>query len=196
MTFYQIAKGTATLAKWAAERAVIDAACAVTGDEMTVELARSAKLTGQPRALKHLDNYLKAGGDIQVSIRELLAEDDGVRERFYSEVTKALDANSEKGSNPHQWQTKGSVGIPQRYYTNAEWKNALGSINMNWILDGQDIVASFVNVYRWHPEDNTRVSQCVHRAADNLKEKGAKDYNMVGTSTRIPVSEFTGVKPR
>lgn len=37
----------------------------------------------------------------------------------------------------------------------------------------------FGNLYRWHPKE-AQITQCIHQAAEQLKQKGARDYWMRG----------------
>ena len=178
MDFKKLAKGLALLA----EKQAIDFVCRVSpNDRTTLELARAGELHGQPDANRFLDHYLVGGGsDVEVDTMRLLREDAGVWQRLQETVT----ADLAKG------RTKGVVPIPQPVFRNQNWKNATGSVNLLWEVKGDSVEVWFVNKYRWHPEDNRRVSQCVHQAADNLKSQGAKDYLMVGKRARFTRSSF------
>jgi hypothetical protein len=137
-------------------------------------------LDDQPRAQAHLDYYLQgSGATLPVPLDKLIAEDEGVRKKLYLAVLNAgIDGNQ-----------RGTVPIAQSDYKIQDWRNALGSININWrsgppMAPGK-VRVGFRNEYRWHPTAD-RVSQCVHQAADRLKAEGAKDYFMEGWTVIEP----------
>jgi hypothetical protein len=187
MNYSQAIKVITDYAGQEAERAYIEAICKLApSDRLVLEAARVGKLRDQPRANKHLDHYLMGGGkDLEVDTKKLLDEDSGVRWT----LTKGVLAQLKEGKQ------QGFVPIAQNKYANIDWKNALGGINLYWKSDGEVILVNFVNVYRWHPEDTRRTTNCVHKAADRLKKEGARDYRMVGTNHTIQIEEITGQKP-
>jgi hypothetical protein len=84
--------------------------------------------------------------------------------------------------------------VPQRDFQVNDWKNAIGGIQVNWSLidvrnDKKAVFARLwgTNIYRWHPE-LTRKSQVVHKAAERMKEFGAKDFRMVFRPCLISVA--------
>lgn len=150
----------------------IDFACSTLSDENTLALARYLTMDPGGNAQLHLDAYLKGTGiDMKVNLSKVLVDDDGVRE----EVTREIMLAVQKG------RTSGSVAIPQSKYSNHDWQFAIGSMNINWsVVPGTTKYRlNFRNKYRWHPNE-ARQTQCVHKAAENLKLKGAKDYWMYG----------------
>jgi hypothetical protein len=161
---------------------LIKAVCAVTTDRRTLEVAEWATMRPGGRAEEFLHYYLAGSGfDKSVDIPTLLREDDGVRQT----VEREISAQLKRPMTP-----MGVVPLPQPVFSNRDWRYATGSLNMNWkqipmsLPNGQIAVElSFRNQYRWHPNEQ-RITQCVHQAAENLKQKGAKDFWMVGHPTR------------
>lgn len=177
MDYKKLAAGLA----WLAEKQAIEFVCTISpGDRTTLEIARAAKLRGQPDANRFLDHYLTGGGkDLEVDTMRLLREDPGVSKLLWETVRADFAAGL----------TKGVVPIQQAVFQNQNWRDATGSVNLLWEIQGGDITVWFVNKYRWHPEAR-RVSQCVHQAADNLKASGAQDYLMVGKRAHFPLSSI------
>lgn len=161
---------------------LIDAVCAVTSDRWTLEVAKWATMKPGGRAHKFLQHYLAGSGlDKSVDILAMLREDSGVRQT----VEREIGAQLKRPMTP-----MGVVPLPQPVFTNRDWQYATGSLNMNWkripmsLANGQVAVElSFRNQYRWHPKES-RITQCVHQAAEDLKQKGAKDFWLVGPPTR------------
>jgi hypothetical protein len=178
----KLASGITAVAKFIG----IEAVCATHTDYQTVLLARAVELRNQPKAQYMLDFYISGKGkthDVLVDTQTLFKEDQGVREKFW----KDFGASYSKGSK------SGIVPIPQPVYKNDEWRNSLGSINLQWkIVDnGKNVEIWFTNRYRWHPNAK-RISQCVHQAADNLKDSmGAAEFQMNGKHIKftIPTNE-------
>ena len=152
----------------------IKTACAILPDQYLLDVASIVELRNQPMAQFMLEFYLSGKGkthDIKVKTEVLLKEDLGVYDEFRSNVLKDLLNNKNSGIVP----------IPQKIYKNQEWRNALGSINLQWRkISSRTVEVWFVNLYRWHPTDTRRMTQCVHQAADNLKAKGAAEFKMIG----------------
>ena len=139
-------------------------------DRITIEIARIATMKDKPRASRHLDHYLYGNGkDIYIDTNELFREDSGVRSRFYNVVKGQLKNGL----------IDGEVHVPQWVYTNKDWLYALGGITIGWFMENKSIGAEFVTYYRWHP-DERRVTQRIHRAAENLKRYGAKEFSIIG----------------
>ena len=162
-------------------KTLIDAVCAVTTDRWTLEVAEWATMKPGGRAAEFLNHYLSGSGtDIPVDISTLLREDAGVLMTVEREISSQI--------NRPMCPTF-VVPLPQRVFTNPDWQYATGSINMHWkrlpMLVSSDRVTvelSFRNQYRWHPKER-RISQCVHQAAEDLKQRGARDYWITGRAT-------------
>jgi hypothetical protein len=166
-------------ASFVAKKMAIDAACFVTTDEGTMSLARGTALAGKPKALAMLDHYLDGTGtDVAVKTNELFQEDPSVASHFLAKAKPDVASGKKEGSVP----------VTQAVYSNQDWRNALGSINLQWKAVGNGVVEVwFINRYRWHPTA-PRVSQCVHQAADNLRNRSTKpaaEFDMVGTHYRV-----------
>jgi len=161
---------------------VIKAVCAVTPDRWTLEVAQAVTMRPGGKAEEFLNYYMAGSGlDKAVDILQLLREDPGVRQTIEQEIAAQLKRTSTAG---------GIVALPQNVFSNRDWQYATGSLNMNWkrvpqSLPGGQITVelSFRNQYRWHPKD-ARITQCIHQAAEDLKQSGAKDFWMVGKPTR------------
>ena len=166
---------------------LIKTVCSATPDRWTLEVAQWATMRPGGKAEEFLKHYLRGTGlDKAVSIHQLLQEDSGVRRTVEEEIKRQLSRTSTEG---------GIVPIPQRMFANQDWRYATGSLNMRWkrvpksVASGQIVVElSFRNEYRWHPKEY-RISQCVHQAADNLKQTGARDYWIVGAPYRHSLLE-------
>jgi hypothetical protein len=153
------------------KRAGIDAACFLTTDEETIQLARNTYLLGKPKAQGMLDHFLKGTGTaIVVKTDDLFRDDPVLAAYFLAAVRSELKAGT----------TSGNVPVAQEVYGNQDWRNALGSINLQWKAVGTDVEVWFINRYRWHPKAK-RVTQCVHEAANNLVAKGAAEFDLIGT---------------
>lgn len=170
-----------SLAASFAIRAGIDAVCLLTSDEETVMMARNSPfgLGGKPLAQSMLDHYLEGSGkDVIVKTADLFQADPSVAAHFIREVKIQLAAANADGNVP----------VKQSVYSNQDWRNALGSINLQWKAVKKGVVEVwFINRYRWHPEAS-RVTQCVHQAADNLrtrKTRPAAEFDMIGTHYRL-----------
>jgi hypothetical protein len=144
------------------------------------------------RASAHLDHYLTGkGGDLKVDLGKVIVEDEGVRKKLYLEIMTAMSDGK----------LEGSVPIAQNVYKNHDWLYAIGGMNINWKA-GAPIAAGkvrvgFRNKYRWHPEDNDRVSHCVHQAASRLQQNGAMEYFMEGSAIITPsVNEWQQPNPQ
>lgn len=77
------------------------------------------------------------------------------------------------------------LDIAQSDFRLQDWANAIGAFKLSWSLvgvrdDRQAVFAKLwgTNVYRWHPEA-PRKSQVIHRAAERMKEFGAKEFKIV-----------------
>ena len=152
----------------------IKTACTILPDQYLLDAASIVELRNQPIAQFMLEFYLSGKGkthDVNVKTEILLKDDAGVFDEVKINVLKDLSSNK----------TTGVIPIPQKIYKNQEWKNALGSINIQWRkISTRTVEIWFVNLYRWHPTDPRRMTQCVHQAADNLKAKGAAEFKMIG----------------
>lgn len=184
----------------------IDAVCAVTSDRTTVDIARwvMMDLPGRRRAKEFLQHYLNgSGADKIIDMQEFLRDCPVVRQRVSDAIFKQIEIEPAK--------IKGSVPLPQGVFGNSpseqDWRYATGSLNMNWQIEMLSqrlahytprlelpgireeclcVLLSFTNIYRWHPEA-ARISQCVHKAANNLKVTGAKEFNMKSGPTAIEI---------
>lgn len=172
------------------KKTMIDVVCAITYDQTALEIARWATMSPNGRASKFLDHYLTGSGQpMNVDIITLLDQDAGVRSALRDGIRKGLRDNPAIGS--------GSVPLSQRVFTNKDWQYATGSLVMDWSLNpvclaGKiSVTLSFRNTYRWHPKE-PRITQCLHKAAEDLKVSGAKDYDMVGGPTIWEFSESGG----
>jgi hypothetical protein len=175
------------------EKAIlIKAVCAVAPDTVTLEIAKWWEMAPNGDAAAHLDHYLEGSGSlVTVDLSKLVRVDAGVRRRLQVEIiTKLRDGI-----------TSGIVPIPQTVYQDKDQKYALGSININWRFpstEGEDKVhIGFRNQYRWHP-DESRITQCIHKAAQELQaSQGAKEYSMEGRAEiTLSLSEWSRKTPR
>ena len=70
-----------------------------------------------------------------------------------------------------------------------DWRMALGGLELNWAAAGNGIDCRFRDRYCWKPAE-PRASRQLHRAAENLKRNGARDFEMIGTPCVIPLEVF------
>lgn len=167
--------------EYSVKKTMIDVVCAVTYDQTALEIARWATMVPNGRASKFLDHYLTGSGQrMKVDILTLLAEDSGVNSALRDGIRKGIRENPALGS--------GRVPLPQWVFANKDWQYATGSLVMDWTLNPVcrtgliSVTLSFRNAYRWHPKE-PRITQCLHKAAEDLKVTGAKDFEMVGGPT-------------
>ncbi len=157
------------------KRKIIEAVCAITDDETTLQIAKWWEMEPNGRAAEFLNHYLGGTGSTKIVPLQNLLKDD---RKLASYVTEEI-----RHKIPNKI-ASGTVPVAQTRYSSKDWKFALGSININWTLQSQTktsamISLGFRNEYRWHPKAD-RISQCVHQAADDLKVQGAKDFFMEG----------------
>ena len=172
-------------------KALIDAVCACTTDPWTVSIAEWVTMKRGGRASAHLHYYLEGRTlPIHINISELFRDDPGLERKVTEAISRDLKALTPR--------VRGRVALPQNAFSMTlaaqDWRYAIGSLNMDWrvVSNGAasreaEVELSFQNEYRWHPHD-PRVTQCVHRAAENLKLTGARDYWMYGTPLRVKIS--------
>lgn len=163
-------------------RSVVECACGNLDPGAALEAARHETMLPGGRASQFLDHYLNGkgakGADLQVDLRPLLLDDEGVRKRLASAMKVS---------------PRGCVFVRQSDYDSHDWQFALGGIDrMDYEVDptAQTVHLWFKDRYQWHPEDKTRPSNCVHIAAVELKSSGAADYWMIG-DTVVPQSWFS-----
>jgi len=162
--------------QWAV-KPYLDMVCSVTSDSDAIALAKYITMAPGGQAALHLDAYLAGTGiPMWVDLDRVLRTDQGVREEILRGI---IAARKEK-------RTSGTIPIPQHVYANLDWQFAIGGMNIDWraIPNTNKVFLSFKNKYRWHPNEQ-RVSQCIHRAAENMKMRGAKDYMMSGETTIV-----------
>jgi hypothetical protein len=163
-----------------------DIACHVLPDAAVVALVRAYFAVRYPRASDALVHYLEGGGrDFPVNLTEMLLDNPRAKER----VAKHIGGGHQVG-DAGQWIDKTSGGAPIRQsdYDSEDWRLALGGIDqVDWEIvagparDGSMRVRiSIVDPYEWHPDED-RGTQCLHETMERQKQKGARNYNAVGT---------------
>jgi hypothetical protein len=172
------------------KKLLINAVCAVTTDKQTLEIAKWWEMTPGGRAAAHLDHYLQGSGkDLPVDLAKVLKDDGGVRFKVHTEIILGLQAGK----------TTGSIPIPQSVYKVKDWQFAIGSMTVNWkfpSVEPDKVHIGFRNQYRWHPNE-ARISQCIHQAAENLKQQKAADYWQEGsTEITLSLAEWSKYTPR
>ncbi len=158
---------------------IIDSAVFFTPDEATIWLAKQIGIGDNPIALACLDHYLKGSGkDFIIDLNKFLTDDRGVAGRLYKEITKNLISKS----------TFGTVKIEQWHFSSSDWHKALGTVHIEWTASfvsedkeylKYNIKLHFKDRYRWHPDDQ-RITKSVHMVMERQKEKGAKEFWMIG----------------
>jgi hypothetical protein len=166
---------------------VLEQACPLTDELGLVNLAKKAKFTSLPIALKHLDHYLKFGKGADFvedsNIRDWLRRDVGIRKRLKREIFPA--GRRKRG--------EGHFEFLQGEYEVEDFQFAFGAIDrVDFEVDfGRDAVRVwFQDRYEWHPvypfytllagDAPPRETNCLHAALVELKSSGAADYWMKG----------------
>jgi hypothetical protein len=155
----------------------IECVCAVSSPAQALQLARlGVGMIPFGLAWRHVNHYLNGGGaDYPEDLEAVLRTDAGVRGKLARAIARG---------------GRGCVSISQGEYTVREHTLAFGAIDrMDYQVNPDGTVhVWFKDRYEWHPE-SPRVSNCVHRAAVELKDAGAADYWMVGDAV-VPLSLF------
>ncbi len=145
-----------------------------------MRLVQKLAMKNTPMAVNHLNHYLFGqASEKVVKISDLFDHDQGVKLMFFKRIQEAINRGCENGE----------VTISQFAYTNKEWLYSLGGIKIQWYRRQNKVRAWFVNKYRWHPNDE-RITQAIHRAAENLKLSGAQDYFILGLPETILVNDI------
>lgn len=176
--------------------AAMAALCAVHADPNTfVNAAIAAEFNDKPVAKKHLDWYLRDGRGQDYkeddNIANWVRSDWGLRKR----LARFILDNAVRGPRYHGW-----LEFTPGMYANQDYYYAFGTIDR---LDVQfDLIAKTVKIwfkdsYEWHPvcdgyytkfpDDEVRVTNSLHAALVQLKDRGAADYWMLGEAT-FPMS--------
>lgn len=154
-------------------------------DRFFIGLIRSIGLRGLPRAQAALLHYCKGTGDaLRVSLDRLFAEDCGVAASF-----------AEALSEPVNGAAGGRVHIPQWRFANADWRFALGSIDIRWRRHRDGIVARLEGRYDWSPHER-RITRPVHVAADSLKQQGAAAFDLCSDPAVVPIAKLSAMGHR
>jgi hypothetical protein len=166
---------------------IIDVVCAATTDQNTLATAEWATMRTGGHASTFLHRYLDGrGGNEYIDINTLFREDPALLKTTQEKIIADLRAKPSKES--------GTIPLPQRVFSNQDWRYAIGSLNLDWRLvtwnansTTPEVELSFKNKYRWHPNE-PRVTQCIHQAAERLKTSGAADFWMIGRPVRIKIT--------
>lgn len=161
-------------------------------DAALMSIAKLYKFQNRGRAAEHLTHFLQGGGEARhFPLAQLLSEDAGVRRALVAEWRSRTRSTPRDGS---------LIPVRQRNYDKLDWWGALGSFSIYYTevgtmrIAGKDVrvaLAYGVNVYRWHPNDKSRITQCVHQAAARLTGHTdnhvpvAKDFEMFADPTHV-----------
>ncbi|MEN1680635.1 MAG: hypothetical protein AAGJ46_13685 [Planctomycetota bacterium] len=162
--------------------AMINAVCVALPDRQVVSVAKFATMKPNSHAAKFLEHYLTGGGKtLVVDLKLLFKQDKTLAKHVGVQIIQARRNGA----------TEGRVLVRQRNYGNKNWRNAIGTMTVEWRLVKKPIVRlRFLDIYRWHPKDDKRVSQCVHEAADNLRAKAnAREFVIHGKATNFNLRE-------
>lgn len=161
--------------------------CAVFDDRTALEIAKTVKMKPGGVAEKHLEKYLKGKGGIEeVDLSKWWRNNKRIREKVVSRVLNSFLQSGIK---------KDTIPLNNGDFDDKEWWYALGRINLEYEItnvEKRQLSANlfFQNMYDWHPEEKSSI-QCLHEAANRLKNLGARDFLMKGnTSVKIPVPKF------
>lgn len=163
------------------KKKVIDIICSCAPNDRTLmQLVRQLAMVNKPTALKQIDHYLNGSGKgAFLSTQKLFDEDARVFRTFIFEVRRKIARGF----------TQGLVPISQYSYSNRDWLYSLGRINLIWYKSSNYVTSSFIERYRWHPQE-FRITQSLHKAAENLKRQGAREFYIYGTPAKTEL-DFT-----
>ena len=132
------------------------------------------------RASACLEHYLQGtGAPREFDISNLLQEDDGVQQHLAQEIAV----------QNAQGLTSGQVAVPQFIFSSLDWRCALGSVNFKWKQEGANLVIWFEEPYRWAPL-GSRITQVFHRAAEQMKHCGAREFILQGRPANVGLQEL------
>jgi len=164
--------------KYAAKRTMVQTVCEV-GQDAGVIKGAFVHLNPYPDAKKMLYHYLTGGGDtVEIDTGKVFMEDSKLKDK----VLKVVQAEILHGKQ------SGVINIKQDGFGNENWRNAFGSINIDWIKATDKLSLSIRDVYDWHPGER-RTTQCVHQVMAMAVLYGAKKMNVQGTVWEVSVKE-------
>lgn len=140
-------------------------------DSTAMKFAMYYKFFNKPRASEYLAHYLNGSGtDKAFPLADLLKEDAGIAATVKEHFDRARRSRAEM-SRPLM------IVISQNRYKSKDWWGALGSFRIFYEPMGRtglssaqpDVVWAWgSDIYQWHPEDQKRITQCLHQAAVRL----------------------------
>lgn len=162
-------------------------------DRALLEFANAVKLRDLPRAKEYLAHFLNGSGTTKSFPLSELMKDSGVKRIVFEHFNSC----SPKIHN-------NLITIGQSAFANPDWKFALGTYFIHYIdigehrnLQGQltrHVLAWGEDTYQWHPDDQKRYTQCVHKAARRLEVgqgQHASTFRMHATDAIIDTSTAT-----
>lgn len=155
----------------------------ITADLMLAEMAYEFELKGLPLATKFYRHFLNGSGlPIEIDTMKFLNENPGIIEEFRFKVRNWMD----DGVTMSTKENDKDLDLPQYKIPNRDWRNAVGSISLDWVRVNENIVnVWFNNLYQWHP-DAKRATQRLHQALNRLNFVGyAKNFDMIGSTINI-----------
>lgn len=152
---------------------------------ISLRLARIFGMWNKPRAARHLNHYLSgAGKTVTVETSELLRQDSQVFDELHSRILADISSG----------RTQGTTLIPQWVFSKLDWRYALGSVRFVWEKTAGNLVQiSFRERYAWRPSQN-RITQPLHRAAETLKEDGAKEFFILGLPCQMALPSSGSIR--
>ncbi len=167
---------------------IVGSICKHNDPEWVMRLASIRTLYDKPLAKDHLRWYFTGGGAEFVedsNLELMLRTDSGVQKK----ITRNIPSGRSSGIFTDH------VTITQDNYSDEDFQYAFGEIDrLDFEVDfaAGTLHAWFQDRYEWHPVypfykrmagDYLRDTNCVHAAAVELKNDGAKDYWMKGEAT-------------
>lgn len=167
----------------AEESGLSDIACSVMPDSSVVWLVRRYFSARYPLAARHLAHYLEGSGeDFEEDVQGLFAANPRALARVAEQI------GSQRSGSLHGTTVETAV-VRQRDYDSENWRLSLGGIDQidfevgDAQADGRrEVTLTLRDPYQWHPGED-RGDQCIHRAMERQKAKGAREYFSVGTGT-------------
>jgi hypothetical protein len=162
--------------------------CGVLSDEKIYQAVLDWQFEENGHAARHLRHWRNGGGaDLDVDLFKLITENPYIHWQV-NDMLWAWDRGHVYGWDNVRYPgaVRAAYPIQQHEFSKSDWQLATGSLNLRIAYptnaDSRWAFLSFTNVYRWHPNEK-RKSQCIHQALERLKEKGARDYRMMGATS-------------
>jgi len=165
-----------------------------------LDTAKFFRLQKAPLAIEHLDHYLSGGGadfNEDINILHWLNQDANIRARLKQEIFPPGKKKRSEGhfsfEGDHVFDTSKTENFALSF-------GQIDRVDFSVDFSDDTVRVWFQDRYEWHPVypglynrlagDKARPDNCVHAAAVEMKNQGAKDYWMKGQAV-VPLSLIT-----